>query len=180
MLSRKEAAVAPPLSMARDRDDRDEKPRPGGERVLFDPRALAPFFAPDDSSVFTTFGTPQLRVGEPRKTQMRCRKVKSESRTIWRRGPTPSVFSRCRSRIIHRFLVLHLLPTSYHAPLFYSLFSIISYAPWCPACKALEPVWEHLASAKKDLDINVGKIDVTNSPGLSGRFMVTALPTIFQ
>ncbi|KAK2584551.1 hypothetical protein KPH14_006920 [Odynerus spinipes] len=54
------------------------------------------------------------------------------------------------------------------------------YAPWCPACKALESVWEHLASSKEDLNINVGKVDVTDSPGLSGRFMVTALPTIYH
>ncbi|OAD61471.1 Thioredoxin-related transmembrane protein 1 [Eufriesea mexicana] len=57
---------------------------------------------------------------------------------------------------------------------------VVFYAPWCPACKALEPVWEHLASQKKDLNINVGKVDVTDSPGLSGRFMVTALPTIYH
>ncbi|XP_076245370.1 uncharacterized protein LOC143185926 [Calliopsis andreniformis] len=54
------------------------------------------------------------------------------------------------------------------------------YAPWCPACKALEPIWEDLASQKKCLNINVGKVDVTDSPGLSGRFMVTALPTIYH
>ncbi|CAD1474960.1 unnamed protein product, partial [Heterotrigona itama] len=54
------------------------------------------------------------------------------------------------------------------------------YAPWCPACKALEPIWEHLAAQKENLNINVGKVDVTDSPGLSGRFMVTALPTIYH
>lgn len=60
------------------------------------------------------------------------------------------------------------------------IFFAHSYAPWCPACKALEPIWETLAMSKKELDINVGKVDVTDSPGLSGRFMVTALPTIYQ
>lgn len=60
------------------------------------------------------------------------------------------------------------------------MFFVFSYAPWCPACKALEPIWESLALRKRDLKINVGKIDVTDAPGLSGRFMVTALPTIYQ
>lgn len=63
---------------------------------------------------------------------------------------------------------------------FYYVTIFISYAPWCPACKALEPIWEDIALLKKNLNINIGKIDITDSPGLSGRFMVTALPTIFQ
>jgi len=54
------------------------------------------------------------------------------------------------------------------------------YAPWCPACKALQPVWKDFASWSEDLGIKVGHVDVTLSPGLSGRFMVTALPTIYH
>ncbi|XP_013415018.1 thioredoxin-related transmembrane protein 1 [Lingula anatina] len=54
------------------------------------------------------------------------------------------------------------------------------YAPWCPACQALEPTWDQFAGWGKDLDINVAKVDVTQNPGLSGRFLVTALPTIYH
>nr|XP_022916004.1 thioredoxin-related transmembrane protein 1-like [Onthophagus taurus] len=54
------------------------------------------------------------------------------------------------------------------------------YAPWCPACKALESVWKDFGTWSEDLSIKVAKVDVTVSPGLSGRFMVTALPTIFH
>lgn len=54
------------------------------------------------------------------------------------------------------------------------------YAPWCPACKALENTWEEFSSWSDDLGISVGRVDVTSNAGLSGRFMVTALPTIFH
>uniref|UniRef100_A0A0A9W0N3 Thioredoxin-related transmembrane protein 1 n=1 Tax=Lygus hesperus TaxID=30085 RepID=A0A0A9W0N3_LYGHE len=54
------------------------------------------------------------------------------------------------------------------------------YAPWCPACKALQPLWEEFSTWSKDLGVSVAQIDITSSPGLSGRFMVTALPTIFH
>ncbi|KAK9510629.1 hypothetical protein O3M35_005370 [Rhynocoris fuscipes] len=54
------------------------------------------------------------------------------------------------------------------------------YAPWCPACKQLQPLWEDFSSWSKDLGVSVAQVDVTASPGLSGRFMVTALPTIFH
>lgn len=55
-----------------------------------------------------------------------------------------------------------------------------SHAPWCPACKNLAPAWEQLATWSNDLNIKTAQIDVTTSPALSGRFLVTALPTIFQ
>ncbi|KAF5296017.1 hypothetical protein FQR65_LT10320 [Abscondita terminalis] len=54
------------------------------------------------------------------------------------------------------------------------------YAPWCPACKALQSIWKEFALQGPELRIKVGQVDVTTSPGLSGRFMVTALPTIFH
>ncbi|KAL1124630.1 hypothetical protein AAG570_001254 [Ranatra chinensis] len=54
------------------------------------------------------------------------------------------------------------------------------YAPWCPACKALQQHWEEFSMWSKQLGLSVGQVDVTKSPGLSGRFMVTALPTIFH
>ena len=65
---------------------------------------------------------------------------------------------------------------------FYLLFVCVcfSYAPWCPACKNLASAWEKLGSWSDDLNIKTARIDVTTSPALSGRFLVTALPTIYQ
>ncbi|MBN3278492.1 TMX1 protein, partial [Polyodon spathula] len=55
-----------------------------------------------------------------------------------------------------------------------------SYAPWCPACQQIQPDWENFAKKSKALGISVGKVNVTQEPGLSGRFLVTTLPTIFH
>lgn len=54
------------------------------------------------------------------------------------------------------------------------------YAPWCPACKKLEPEWKKFAEWSDDLNINIAAADVTLNPGLSGRFMVSGLPTIYH
>lgn len=54
------------------------------------------------------------------------------------------------------------------------------HAPWCPACKDLAKAWNAFADWSRDLNVNVADVDVTQNPGLSGRFLVTALPTIYQ
>ena len=58
------------------------------------------------------------------------------------------------------------------------------YAPWCPACRSIEKEWSGLGAwahnlADGPLD-GVAEVDVTQAPGLSGRFIITSLPTIFQ
>uniref|UniRef100_A0A1A8RBR9 Thioredoxin-related transmembrane protein 1 n=1 Tax=Nothobranchius rachovii TaxID=451742 RepID=A0A1A8RBR9_9TELE len=54
------------------------------------------------------------------------------------------------------------------------------YAPWCPACQQLQPVWKEFADWGEDMGVNVAKVDVTEQPGLSGRFIITSLPTIYH
>ncbi|KAM3931553.1 thioredoxin-related transmembrane protein 4 isoform 1-T1 [Leptodactylus fuscus] len=54
------------------------------------------------------------------------------------------------------------------------------FAPWCPACQQMKPEWENFARRSPALDVNVAKVDVTEEPGLSGRFFVTTLPTIYH
>uniref|UniRef100_A0A2D4LSV0 Thioredoxin domain-containing protein n=1 Tax=Micrurus spixii TaxID=129469 RepID=A0A2D4LSV0_9SAUR len=54
------------------------------------------------------------------------------------------------------------------------------YAPWCPVCQQMELAWEAFARNSKELELSVGKVDVTQEPGVSGRFLVTTLPTIYH
>ncbi|XP_006632547.2 thioredoxin-related transmembrane protein 1 isoform X1 [Lepisosteus oculatus] len=54
------------------------------------------------------------------------------------------------------------------------------FAPWCPACQQLQPVWNEFAEWAEDMGVNIAKVDVTEEPGLSGRFIITALPTIYH
>ncbi|XP_060727491.1 thioredoxin-related transmembrane protein 1 [Tachysurus vachellii] len=54
------------------------------------------------------------------------------------------------------------------------------YAPWCPACQQLQPLWNEFADWSEDIGVNIAKVDVTEQPGLSGRFIITALPTIYH
>ncbi|XP_033499008.1 thioredoxin-related transmembrane protein 1 [Epinephelus lanceolatus] len=54
------------------------------------------------------------------------------------------------------------------------------YAPWCPACQQLQPAWKEFAEWGEDMGVNIAKVDVTEQPGLSGRFIITSLPTIYH
>lgn len=45
-------------------------------------------------------------------------------------------------------------------PQFKQLCLPFSFAPWCPACKNLEPIWKDFGSWSDDLSINVAKVDV--------------------
>ncbi|XP_004383110.1 thioredoxin-related transmembrane protein 4 [Trichechus manatus latirostris] len=54
------------------------------------------------------------------------------------------------------------------------------YAPWCPSCQQTDAEWETFARNGEILQISVGKVDVIQEPGLSGRFFVTTLPAFFH
>lgn len=40
-----------------------------------------------------------------------------------------------------------------------------SFAPWCPACQQLQPVWNEFADWGEDMGVNIAKVDVTEQPG---------------
>ena len=55
------------------------------------------------------------------------------------------------------------------------------FAPWCPACRSMVDTWIEFGKWTDDLNLDgVGEIDDTQSPGLSGRFLITSLPTVLH
>lgn len=63
----------------------------------------------------------------------------------------------------------------------FDMYLYFSMAPWCPACRNFQNTWDEFAKKwSRDLDVHVATIDVTTNPGLSGRFLITALPSIYQ
>lgn len=54
------------------------------------------------------------------------------------------------------------------------------YAPWCYACRSVKADFLQFSEWSEDLHINVAEVDITQYPGLSGRFIVTALPTFYH
>ena len=45
--------------------------------------------------------------------------------------------------------------------------SFPSFAPWCPACQQLQPVWNDFADWGDDMGVNIAKVDVTEQPGMT-------------
>ncbi|XP_075252798.1 thioredoxin-related transmembrane protein 1-like [Convolutriloba macropyga] len=54
------------------------------------------------------------------------------------------------------------------------------YAPWCGACRSFEPIWQLFSEQSEDLNVNVGKVDITVESGLAARFLVSQLPTLYH
>ncbi len=72
------------------------------------------------------------------------------------------------------------LNCNFHLNSYLIYLSICSYAPWCPACKQFKPVWDEFSKAMLSKNIKVAAIDVDQHPSLSGRFGISALPTVYQ
>ena len=53
-------------------------------------------------------------------------------------------------------------------------------APWCPACRSFQTTWQSLAEWSRDLDINVGVVDVTENPGMFKFDGVITLITVIE
>ena len=54
------------------------------------------------------------------------------------------------------------------------------YAPWCAACRELQPLWVQLAESLAEDGVFLGSIDGTQEKGLMERFRVKHFPSIFH
>ncbi|KAJ6659207.1 hypothetical protein lerEdw1_019252, partial [Lerista edwardsae] len=91
----------------------------------------------------------------------------------WASLPTASASQEAESRV-------RALSGSNWSLLLEGQWMVEFYAPWCPACQQMESAWEAFARDSDNLEVTVGKVDVTQEPGVSGRFFVTTLPTIYH
>lgn len=51
------------------------------------------------------------------------------------------------------------------------------FAEWCGPCKAMAPALEQVAQALKDT-VTVVKVDVDQSPGITQKYGIRAMPTL--
>ncbi len=51
------------------------------------------------------------------------------------------------------------------------------WAPWCGPCKALAPTLEKVAEETAG-KINVGKLNVDESPSVAGKYSIMSIPTL--
>ncbi|CFX19456.1 thioredoxin 1 [Candidatus Filomicrobium marinum] len=51
------------------------------------------------------------------------------------------------------------------------------FAEWCGPCKAMAPALEQVAEALKD-SVTVVKVDVDQSPGITQKYGIRAMPTL--
>lgn len=70
-------------------------------------------------------------------------------------GLTPTPFTEIVIYVSIQYVILNVLVLFYY-----------SYAPWCPACQHLQTDWEDLGRQSESLGITVGRVDVTQQPGL--------------
>ncbi|XP_023694876.2 thioredoxin-related transmembrane protein 4 [Paramormyrops kingsleyae] len=104
----------------------------------------------------------------------------------WQRGKMPCMLMACFTVTMALFAnpvvgdSVQTVADSNWTVILQGQWMLVFYAPWCPACQQIKADWEEFGKRSEALGISVGKVDVTQQPGLSGRFLVTTLPTIFH